>query len=191
MIEKGVKMFDLLGKVIVYSRSIFLFIINKMRFGSRLSVHVLNSIRGKLNLWIDRESAIECGRFLMILGPAYFKAVHGGNLKIGNRCFFNRNCSITCVGEISIGDGCTFANNLVMVDHDHNIYSDRKKKPYTVENITIGNNVWVGANVTILKGVTIGNNAVIAAGAVVTNDVDEDCIYGGVPAKRLKKYRNQ
>lgn len=184
-------MFDLLGKIIIYSRSIFLFIIYKIRFGSRLSIHVLNSIRGKWNLWIDKQSTIQCGRFLMILGPAYFKTVCGGKLKIGNRCFFNRNCSITCVDEISIGDGCTFANNLVIVDHDHNIYSDRKKKPYTTGKISIGNNVWVGANVTILKGVAIGNNAVIAAGAVVTHDVDENCIYGGVPAKRIKNYKNQ
>ena len=52
----------------------------------------------------------------------------------------------------------------------------------------IGNDVWVGANVTILKGVSIGDGAVIAAGAVVTKDVEPYAIVGGVPAK-FRKYR--
>lgn len=52
--------------------------------------------------------------------------------------------------------------------------------------ITIGNNVWIGANVTILPGVTVGEDAVIAAGAVVTSDVAAGTVVGGVPAKFLK-----
>lgn len=52
--------------------------------------------------------------------------------------------------------------------------------------IRIGNNVWLGANVTVLPGVTIGDNAVVAAGAVVTKDVPENMIVAGVPAKILK-----
>ncbi|HBI61976.1 MAG TPA: acyltransferase [Lachnospiraceae bacterium] len=182
-------MFELAGKIMVYFRSLLLFPVYKIRFRNRLCIHVLNSLRGKWSLWLDKNSKIQCGKFLMILGPVYFKSVYGGKLIIGNRCFFNRNCSITCVEEIVIGSGCTFANNLVIVDHDHNIYSDREKKPYTTGKIHIGDHVWVGANVTILKGVTIGNNAVIAAGAVVNHDVEADCIYGGVPAKKIKKYK--
>lgn len=46
--------------------------------------------------------------------------------------------------------------------------------------------MWIGGNVTILPGVTIGNNVVIAAGAVVTKDIPDNCVAGGVPAKILK-----
>ncbi|MBR1692050.1 MAG: sugar O-acetyltransferase, partial [Lachnospiraceae bacterium] len=56
--------------------------------------------------------------------------------------------------------------------------------------ITIGNDVWIGGNVTILPGVTIGNNVVVAAGAVVTHDVPDNCLVGGVPAKILKQLEN-
>ena len=53
--------------------------------------------------------------------------------------------------------------------------------------VTIGNDVWIGANCTILPGVTIGNNVVVAAGAVVTKDVPDNCVVGGVPAKIIKE----
>ena len=52
--------------------------------------------------------------------------------------------------------------------------------------IIIGNNVWIGASVTVVPGVTIGDNAIIAAGAVVTKDVEANTIVGGVPAKVIR-----
>ena len=53
--------------------------------------------------------------------------------------------------------------------------------------VTIGNDVWIGGNETILPGVNIGDKAVIAAGAVVTKDVPDNTVAGGVPAKVIKE----
>ena len=53
--------------------------------------------------------------------------------------------------------------------------------------IMIKDRAWIGANATILTGVTIGKNAVVAAGAVVTKDVPDNCMVGGVPAKIIKE----
>ena len=52
--------------------------------------------------------------------------------------------------------------------------------------IRVGNDVWIGANATVLPGVTVGDGAVIAAGAVVTRDVPPMTVVGGVPAKIIK-----
>ena len=54
---------------------------------------------------------------------------------------------------------------------------------------SVGRNVWIGSNATILQGVTIGDNAVVGAGAVVTRDVEANTVVGGVPAKFIKRLR--
>ena len=56
--------------------------------------------------------------------------------------------------------------------------------------VTIGNDVWIGGNVTILPGVTIGNNVIVAAGAVVTKDVQDNTLVGGVPAQKIRDLEN-
>ena len=53
--------------------------------------------------------------------------------------------------------------------------------------VTIGDDVWIGGNVTILPGVTIGSNVVITAGAVVTRDLPDNCVAAGVPARVVRK----
>ena len=66
----------------------------------------------------------------------------------------------------------------------------RRKHLGIATPITIGNDVWIGGNVTILPGVKIGNNVVIAAGAVVTKDIPNNSLVGGIPAKIIKELVN-
>lgn len=106
-----------------------------------------------------------------------------GNLAIEDDVFLNYNVSITCHEKVVIGAGTTIANNVVIVDHDHDVYGLN----FETSPVIIGKNVWIGANATILKGVTIGDGAIVAAGAVVNRDVENDSIVGGVPAKCIKK----
>ena len=121
------------------------------------------SVKGKL--FIDYATNIREG----------FSVICDGKMSIGHNCFFNRNVSITCLEQIKIGNYVTVANNVVIVDHDHDFRKGRNN--YKTAPVVIEDNVWIGANCVILKGVHIGENAVIAAGSVVFKDVPENTVY--------------
>ena len=95
-------------------------------------------------------------------------------------------CHFQDHGGVSLGDGCQIGHNVVFATLNHGLAPEDRQTTYPAP-ITLGKNVWVGSNSTILQGVTIGDNAVIAAGAVVTKDVPENTIVGGVPARIIRK----
>lgn len=158
---------NIIYKVFLLIKSLFIYIINRIRYKDRISITLINSIKGKLKIELE-DKAI---------------------LKIGDRVFLNHNVSLTCLDEITIGDFCNIANNVVIVDHNHKYNNTGVIEGYELSPIHIGNRVWIGANVTILKGVTIGEGAIISAGAVVNKDVPPYEIWGGVPARKIKSLR--
>lgn len=97
-----------------------------------------------------------------------------GKINIGKKCFFNNGCSLNCKDEITIGDHCLFGENVKMYDHNH-IYNDFSKpiarQGFTMAPIRIGNNCWIGSNVTILKGVEIGDNTIIGANCLIYRSI--------------------
>lgn len=112
-----------------------------------------------------------------------------GQLKLGSRNYFNKNVKIVCFDKIEIGDDCLFADSVHIYDHDHRF--DDIAKPiaaqgYATAPIKIGNNVLLGAKVTVLKGVAIGDGVVVGANSVVTRDLPANSICAGIPAKVLK-----
>jgi acetyltransferase-like isoleucine patch superfamily enzyme len=143
----------------------------KQKFGVNFKLSIIN--KGKISI----------GRTLHSRANTSLIA-DGGEIIIGNNVFFNNNVSITSINKVIIGDGTKIANNTVIVDHDHAHWT--AGNGFISDEIIIGKNVWIGANAVILKGVQIGENSIIAAGSVVTCNVPEDVIAGGVPAKILK-----
>ena len=109
----------------------------------------------------------------------------GKNITIGKGVFINSGCCFQDQGGITIGDGCFIGHQVVFATIDHGLDPTHRHDNF-VAPIRLGKNVWVGAHATILRGVTIGDNSVIAAGAVVTKDVPENVVVGGVPAKVIK-----
>lgn len=106
----------------------------------------------------------------------------GAKIQIGNHCGFS-GCSIVADQEVTIGDHSTIGSNVIIGDRDdhQDLYTSFPKP------VRIGSHVWIGMNATIMKGVTIGDNSIIAAGALVTKSVPQNEIWGGVPAKFIKK----
>lgn len=115
-----------------------------------------------------------------------------GELKIGRQVTIGTGANIRAAGgAIIIGDYTLLAQNVSLIAANHSIHSNSNYRDSTWDvdktGIVIGENVWVGANVTILPGVSIGNNSIIASGAVVTKDVPSNEIWGGVPAINIRK----
>ena len=114
----------------------------------------------------------------------------GKNITIGKEVFINSGCCFQDQGGITVGDGCFIGHQVVFATVDHNLDPCRRHELLT-SPIILGRNVWIGSHATILRGVTIGDNSVIAAGAVVTRDVPENAVAGGVPARVIRRIRNE
>lgn len=110
----------------------------------------------------------------------------GKNLFIGKNVFFNSGCRFQDQGGIVIGDGVLIGHNVVLATINHDFDPARRGNNFPAP-IRIGKNVWIGAGAIVLPGVTIGGGAVVAAGAVVTKNVPEMTVVGGVPAQVLKQ----
>ena len=118
-----------------------------------------------------------------VFTPLYIN--YGKHTKIGKNVFINFDCVFLDLGGITIEDGVLIAPKVSLLSEGHSV-SPENRHSLTVRHIHIKKNAWIGAGATILQGVTIGENAVIAAGAVVSKDVPDNAIVGGIPAKIIK-----
>lgn len=118
-----------------------------------------------------------------VFTPLYIN--YGKNTRIGNNVFINFDCTFLDLGGITIEDGVLIAPKVKLLSEGHPI-SPETRHSLMVGHIHIKKNAWIGASATILQGVTIGENAVVAAGAVVSKDVPDNTIVGGIPAKIIK-----
>ena len=111
-----------------------------------------------------------------------------GDVIIGDHTRIGLHCTV--IGPVTIGSHVNLAQGIVTTALNHNFEDTSLRideQGVSTKAVTIGDDVWIGANAVILPGVTIGSHVVVAAGAVVTKDVPDGCIAAGVPAKILKK----
>lgn len=128
----------------------------------------------------------------------------GKNINIEKGAYYTRSCSIGdnsgiginayIGGTVKIGSDVMMGPEVKMytVNHRYDKIDIPMNQQGTTEEepIIIGNDIWIGTRATILPGVHIGDHSIIAAGSVVTKDVPEYAIVGGVPAKVIK-WRNK
>ncbi|RYY54494.1 MAG: sugar O-acetyltransferase [Chitinophagaceae bacterium] len=119
----------------------------------------------------------------MVFPP--FQINYGKNTKLGKGVFINFDCTFLDLGGITIEDNVMLGPKVSLLSEGHPVAAGDRQK-LTTGRIHIKRNAWIGANATILQGVTIGENAVVAAGAVVSRDVPDNTIVGGIPAKHIK-----
>lgn len=112
----------------------------------------------------------------------------GRHLQIGKNVFINSGVTFTDLGGIQLADRVLIGPNATLVSVNHPL-DPADRRNLELKPIKVDTNAWIGANATILPGVTIGENAVVAAGAIVTKDVPANTVVAGVPAKVIKKIK--
>lgn len=108
----------------------------------------------------------------------FITAKSGAKLHIGKNTYITR-ATISCLGEIEIGENCILGEGMKIFDHNHQYTTNPfsvSKTEFNIGKVKMGNNVWTGANVVILKDVTIGDNVILGAGCVVHKDVPANTI---------------
>ena len=139
-----------------------------------------SELRRWMSLLIHQELDEGFGLF-----PPFFTDC-GKNIHLGKNVFINAGCRFQDQGGIYIGDGTFIGHNVILATLNHDLNPNTRADMYP-KPIHIGKKVWIGSGAIVLPGVSIGDNSVIAAGSVVTKNVPENVVYGGNPAKFVKK----
>ena len=121
-----------------------------------------------------------------------FRCDYGSNIRLGRWFYANFDCIILDVAPVTIGDNVLFAPRVGVYTAAHPIDAEiRNTGLEFAKPITIGDNVWVGANVAINPGVTIGSDVVIGAGSVVTKDIPDHVVAVGNPCRVLRSITDE
>ncbi len=120
--------------------------------------------------------------------PTFTGGVHAlNNLTVGIDCFFNVGCIFDLGDTLTIENDVYFGHRVTIITSSHEIGPEwHRASDVTTAPVTIGEGVWLAANVTVLPGVTIGRGTIVAAGAVVTKDLPANVLAAGIPAKPIK-----
>lgn len=133
---------------------------------------------------LSQITASKIDESVAIFTPLYIN--YGKHTKIGKNVFINFDCVFLDLGGITIDDGVLIAPKVSLLSEGHGILPEQRHA-LIPKHIHIKKNAWIGAGATILQGVTVGENSIVAAGSIVSKDVPNNVIVGGIPAKIIKE----
>ena len=163
-------------------------LIRRRLFARRLRSDGIAFIGPRVTLQIGRRGRIELGRWSW-LGHGTKIRCHEGVVRIGAKTVLGQECTISAFQHVSIGRECVIADRVMLIDFDHGVVEvDRPIRLQGIykRDVRVGNNVWIGYGACILRGVTVGDNAIIGTNSVVTKDVPDNAVVGGVPARVIR-----
>ena len=160
----------------------------KMREASfatkKLLVQMNNATEAEeIRNFLSQITATKIDESVTVFTPMHIN--YGKHTKIGKNVFINFDCVFLDLGGIVIEDNVQIAPKVSLLTEGHPL-NPNERQSLIPKLIHIKKNVWIGANATILQGVTIGENSVVASGSVVSKDVPDNVVVGGIPAKILK-----
>ena len=160
----------------------------KLRWRGRLVTDGVAFVCPGVKFEIGPGARVHLGRWSWI-GDDTKVRCHEGEVRIGAKTVLGQECTISAFQHVSIGRECIVADRVMLIDFDHGVVE--VERPIRAQGIykrdvRVGNNVWVGFGAAFLRGVTVGDNAVVGTYAVVTKDVADNAVVGGVPARLIR-----
>lgn len=160
----------------------------KLRWGERLQTEGMCFICPGVRFEIGKDARVKLGRWSWIGHDCKIR-VHEGEVSIGAKTVMGQECTISAYQHVSIGRECIIADRVMLIDFDHGVVE--VERPIRLQGIykrdvRVGSNVWMGYGSCVLRGVSVGHNSIVGTNAVVTKDVPENAVVGGVPAKVLR-----
>lgn len=116
-----------------------------------------------------------------------FYCDYGYNIKCGTHVFMNFNCTILDVCPVTIGSHVFIGPNVQIYTATHPLNHIERRSTESAKSVSIGDDTWIGGNVTICPGVFIGKCCVIGAGSVVVKNIPDNSFAAGNPAKVIRK----
>jgi acetyltransferase-like isoleucine patch superfamily enzyme len=116
--------------------------------------------------------------------PVELGAVAGGELAVGDGCFFNQGSSVVASLSITLGEHVRVGDYAAVYDSDQ--HPVEQGTPVRRAPVSIGRNVWLARGAVVLPGSTIGDHAVVAAGAIVSGEVPARTLVAGSPARVVR-----
>ena len=178
--------FKFISKIRTFLRSIILRILSDNKSAKKFRI-------GK-NAKILNASAIKLGKEVNIGQNAVINCFTDDgdiHLEISDNVYIGRDVQINAYKSVKIQSDVVIADRVHISDATHN--HENLEKPIInqgtsfKDEVEIGSGSWLGINSVILPGVKLGKNVIVAANSVVSKDVEDFCVVGGVPAKFIKK----
>ncbi|MDX1906479.1 MAG: sugar O-acetyltransferase [Bacteroidia bacterium] len=138
---------------------------------------------GEIRALLSQITDHEIDESVAVFTPLYIN--YGKHTRIGKNVFINFDCTFLDLGGITIEDNVLIAPKVSLLTEGHPV-SPQHRHTLVPRPIHLKKNAWIGAGAIILPGVTIGENAVVAAGAVISQDVPDNVVAGGIPGKIIK-----
>jgi len=169
--------------------NLFCFTIRKRLLGFEMANQFIQRVDKESVQFILKKNGANIGKNCDLeTGITFHNCKDYSHLIIGNNCHIGKNCFFDLQDKVEIGNNVVISMQCTFITHINMNQSPLSERyPASASPIVIHDNVYLGANVTVLMGVRINKDALVAAKSLVRNSVERSAVVAGIPAKSIQK----
>ena len=158
--------------------------------GARVSIGRRVCLGRRVQVFLLPGGELEIGDGVRLHDDVMLVIHSGARLTLGPGAYVGPGGEVHARELVEIGAGCLLAGQVVVIDHDHafDLVSPVREKEVVSSPVRVGDGCWLATRVVVARGATIGRHSVVGAGAVVTSEIPEGSVAGGVPARVLREH---